>query len=204
MSKLKKYKEKIQKEKKKKKKSFKFSQLIPVLTQSLIYGGAIFVLAEILNWLLGLKAVYQGFFWFVKYFEIDVLYEEAIYKIEPYVTPYISPEFFAAAGNYLWLLSFAMFSIVIGSLFTYLHEQKITFKLLFSIALAVSLLKFVLYSVPYGVFPAFLFLIDFVAKFYPEPLVIFPVCFVFLFIGSESMVFWIKNFGEKHMTDKYK
>lgn len=203
MSKLKKYKEKIQKQQQKKEKSFESSQLLPIVQKKLIYGSAIFVLSEVTNWILGSKILHQMFFRFVKYFEIDILYEKASYEIGPLMASSFRPEFLAAIGDYIWLATFALFSMGIGALYTYIHEKNTTFNTVLSISIVVCFLKFVLFSVPYGMFQVLPYLVDFVSKFYFEPMIIFPACFVFLFVGSEIMTFWIKNFGEEQMRGKY-
>ena len=154
------------------------------LKNYILYAFLIVIPAEGVNYFFGLKAVQKFFLEFSLNWGLDILFYDALY----YVEPYLNLEPLAFLKDWLWLISFVFFAIVISGLHAFIYEKRFDFKSIFKISLFVSILKLLSYSIPYKVYPVFFFFIDFVKKFYTDSLIVFPVCFQGLFIGTEIMV----------------
>ena len=164
-----------------------------------MYGLPIIVLAEITNWIFGLEYVHKLFMKGLRNFQLDI----AIDIIEPHFDILNFIENIAFLKDWIWLIPFALSAMLIGSLYTYINEQGISFKTALNFSLVVMALKFLLISLPYGVLPAFIYIVDFMSSNHLTLTSILITCVISLLIGSEIMIFWIKNYGVEHMKSKY-
>lgn len=164
-----------------------------------IYALLIVILGNFTNYVLGIRAVGAFFSENVSKLGLDNLYHQFLYITEPY----LHLERLEFLKNWLWMVSFLIFSLTFGMLHPLIFEKRLNFKQISIISALVLLFHFVKFSFPYHVYPMFLFFISFVKNFYIEPVLLFPACFISLFAGTEIILIWVKNGGEKFMKEKY-
>ncbi|OGI00847.1 MAG: hypothetical protein A2Y25_06950 [Candidatus Melainabacteria bacterium GWF2_37_15] len=166
----------------------------------ILYAFLIVFLAEGINYFLGLKPVCQFLMKTVKTLDLDLLFYDFLY----YTSPYLDLGKLAFLKNWLWMVPFAFFAFLTGILHVNIYEKRLDFKQVFLTSFLASFFKLLSYSVPFGIYPIFLYFLGFVMEYYKESLLIFPACFVGLFIGTEFFIIWIKNAGAEKMLSRYK
>lgn len=165
-----------------------------------LYAFVIVILSNATNYAFGLGSVREFFIDKIQFLTLDLLFYDFLY----YTEPYLHLERLAFLKDWLWLLPYIVFSVMTGALHPFIYEKRLDFKHILLTSTLASVFQLFSYSLPYGVYPVFIFFIDFVKKFCLEPALILPACFLSLFFGTEFIVIWIKNAGAEEMMDRYR
>jgi|GEM_PF-5722545 len=215
MSKFTEYKEKLRKieaEKAKARLDYCIKGQNPSFSIILIHSILVVVLAESVNWIFGLPEIHAFWAKLAKFLELEAAMNSLIIKIQPYIIRYFDirtiMEAMPLALDWAWLLPYAVFSYLSGVVYTSIRQIYSWFKIFFITSILVAVIKalsiLISFIIPYGFISVFLYLPDFIRKFYLIILSTIPVSYIFLYIGSEMTIFWKNNFGKdsKHFWEK--
>jgi hypothetical protein len=173
---------------------------------SLFYGFIIFGMAELVNWFFGLKQI-QTVLSNV-YSDLDLQYlVDSLMNYKSYVDPYIELEKLEFLKDYVWITPFFFASGFIGFIHTFIYEEHIHLDKISKTILCLALMKLLVYALPYGVFKVLLNPVNlqgFLTLYYFKPLILMPICFFAILLGSEVMVTWIKHTDAQVIMDRYK
>ncbi len=183
---------------KKTKKGYKevYNEYKPAIWVYIVYGVLIFVLAEGLNWFFGLKSTQEGLIKFLQDYNLDLLFEDAVYAINPDIDIHEVLKAFTSIGKWMWLVSFALVSLIIGLIHANIFRLGFVFRTTFYTCVFILVFKLCSLAFCYGIPQAITGFSVFIKASYPVLLYITGTCFLFFVIGSETAVFWRKNFTE--------
>ncbi len=154
-----------------------------------IYGFLITVLSKTLIYFLSLESVKTFINSVILIFNLDILFFDFL----DYTKPFLHLERLAFLLQWSWLLPYVFFAFIIGFIHGHIFNRRLYFNFIVYTSLFAYVFMLLTYSVPYGIFPALLYFVDFVKKFYMEPIFIIPLSVVFLFLGTEITEIWIVN-----------
>ena len=166
----------------------------------ILYAAIIVLIAEAVNYFFGLKTVHKFLIHNARVLELDVLFYDFLY----YISPYFDLGKLAFLKDWLWLAPFAFAAFLMGVSHSYIYEKRFDFKQIFLTSFIASFFKMLSYSVLYGIYPVILYFLGFVKEHYAESFLIFPACFLGLFVGTEYFIIWIKNARTESLLSKYK
>lgn len=168
--------------------------------QCVLYGFLIVFLANCVNYFLGLKAVRNFLNMLVQLLELDIFF----YDFLNYTEPHLHLENLFFLKDWVWLLPYFVFALIMGGLYPFIYEKRLNFNNIAIISVCAYVFQLFSLSAPYGFLPTFLYFFDFFAKYYQEPLWLIPLCFIGLFLGTEIIVIWIQNAGAEKLMERYK
>ena len=136
----------------------------------------------------------------MKTLELDRLF----YDISTSTNKYMHFERLVFLGKWLWMIPYLFISAITGILHSYFYERRFEIKYIALTSFIVYCAELIKCSFPYGTSAMVIYLFDFIKKFYNQPIPIFAICFIGLFIGTEAFVIWIKNIGADNLLSRYK
>lgn len=163
----------------------------------LLYAILIFTLSELLIWVLSLKPVQLNINNFIRAVNLDIFLSDFYYSIKPYFSEYAGAntgqDGFSVFKDWSWAVAYAFFSFLTGIVHAHIFRLAPLFETFTKTSFCLLILKTFSLTVPYGVVPVFWYLSDFINMYHPVFISVFFVCFLFLFIGSETAIFWRRN-----------
>lgn len=168
----------------------------PAIWVYVIYGVLIFALAESINWFFGLKSTQDGIIKFLQGINLDLLFEDAVYAINPDADIHEVLKSFISTGKWMWIVPYAAFSVIVGLIHANIFRLSFVFRTAVYVCLFIFIFKLIGLAAEQGVPQGFIGLPGIVTASYPGLLALIGTCFLFFAIGSETATFWRKNVTE--------